>query len=105
MTKKVRSMKGDMVDFDLFKIKEQMAKKNKSEEAKAREQFVYSKRRRGSKKTIDTMQREQQERKAAKTAAEQKVKVESETKAEKAKEVAPIPKSKTKRRIVKKNKA
>ena len=109
MTKKVRSMKGETVDFDLFRIKEQISKSNKSEEAVAREQFVYSKRRRGSKRTVDNMRRDQEAStakvKESLAAQKEKVAPKVDTKAEKAKEAAPVPESKPTRRIIKKNKA
>jgi hypothetical protein len=108
MVKKVRSAKGEMVDFDLFAIKEQIANKNKSKDAVNREEFVYSKRRRGSKRTLDEMKRAQDTSTAS--AKDALIKQNEDTNqevddtAEKANAAAPIPDSKPKRRIIKKNK-
>lgn len=55
MERKIKSMRGDIVDFDLLDIKQQMGKKPVSIEVENREKFISSKRRRGGKKTINKL--------------------------------------------------
>ena len=50
MTKRVRSAKGQIVDFDLLKIKEQMAAAPPTTDVKARQNFVDKRLRRRVKK-------------------------------------------------------
>ncbi len=50
MGKKVRSARGEMVDFDLLKIKEQIASTPKTVDVQAREAFIDKKLRRRIKK-------------------------------------------------------
>jgi hypothetical protein len=52
MKKQVRSIKGEMVNFDLSDIKNQIEQKAPTTDVKNREKYVFSKRRRGSKKAI-----------------------------------------------------
>lgn len=52
MPSKKRSMRGEMVDFDLLKIKEQMKTAPKPVEVTAREDFVDRKLRRRVKRVI-----------------------------------------------------
>jgi hypothetical protein len=59
MGRKVRSIKGEVVDFDLFEIKKQIEEKPVSKDVKNREDFVYAKRKRGSKRTVGKMLNEQ----------------------------------------------
>jgi len=51
----VRSAKGETVDFDLIKIKEQMAGAPKSVEVIARERFIDQKLKRRLKRTVETI--------------------------------------------------
>ena len=53
---KVRSARGEMVDFDLLKIKEQIASSPKPTEVKQRENFIDKKLRRRLKKLQTTQQ-------------------------------------------------
>ena len=53
MKKQVRSIKGELVNFDLTEIKEQISNKAPTTDVKNREKYVYSKRRRGSKRAIN----------------------------------------------------
>lgn len=46
MAKKVRTAKGNVIDFDLFKIKQQMGNVPKTVEVKTREDFIERKLRR-----------------------------------------------------------
>ena len=50
--RKVRSMRGEEVDFDLMEIKKQMADQPKSMEVKAREDFIEQRLRRRAKRRI-----------------------------------------------------
>jgi hypothetical protein len=43
MGKKVRSARGDMVDFDLIKIKEQIASRPTTQDVRARQDFIERK--------------------------------------------------------------
>lgn len=65
MSRKATSIKGEVVDFDLFEVKRQIAKKTQSPESKEREQFVFSKRRRGSRRTVEKMLDDQQKNAAS----------------------------------------
>ena len=97
MSRKTVSIKGVEVDFDLFEVKRQIAKKAPSDEAKKREDFVYSKRRRGSKRTVEKMLKDQRESTVkAKTAMDAQTSTEPQT--------TKPPKTLPKRRIIKKNK-
>lgn len=53
MKKKVRSIKGEIVNFDLSNIKDQISNKAPTTDVKNREKYIFSKRRRGSKKAIN----------------------------------------------------
>ena len=52
MGQRKRSMRGEMVDFDLLKIKEQMKTAPKPVEVKAREDFIEKKLRRRVKRVV-----------------------------------------------------
>lgn len=60
MARQVRSIKGELVDFDLFEVKKQIGEKPISMDVENREKFVYSKRKRGSKRAIGKMLDDQQ---------------------------------------------
>lgn len=55
MSRKARSIKGEVVDFDLFEIKRKIGEKPISADVENREKFVYSKRRRSAKRVINKM--------------------------------------------------
>lgn len=55
MSKKVISMKGEEVDFDLLEIKAKMQKADKPLEVKTREDFVHMKRRRRGSANFDDL--------------------------------------------------
>jgi hypothetical protein len=55
MSRKARSIKGEVVDFDLLEVKRKIGDKPVSTDVKNRENFVFSKRRRGAKKVINKM--------------------------------------------------
>jgi len=57
MAKKVRSARGEMVDFDLLKIKESIASGPKPVNVQAREDFVDKKLRRRLKKVIKKIEK------------------------------------------------
>lgn len=59
MARTVRSIKGDLVDFDLFEVKKQIGEKPITADVENRERFVYSKRKRGSKRTVEKMLKDQ----------------------------------------------
>lgn len=65
MARTVRSIKGDMVDFDLFEVKKQIGEKPVTMDVENRERFVYSKRKRGSKRTVEKMLKDQQDNAAS----------------------------------------
>lgn len=52
MTQKVRSARGEMVDFDLLRIKEQIAARPTTNDVRARQDFIESKIRRRLKKPV-----------------------------------------------------
>lgn len=62
MSKKVISAKGEVVDFDLLKIKQKITDSPKSVDVVARERFIDKRRRRTSRK-IDEMLAQQEESK------------------------------------------
>lgn len=106
--KKVTSIKGEVLDFDLFEVKEQIRDKAPSSEVKNRENFILSKRRRGSKRTIKKMLEDQHtnEARVRESLNQQKAAKESESKQKSETPPAPTPtksaKKKTSRKIVKK---
>lgn len=51
----VRSMRGEMVDFDLFDLKKQMANAPITEDIKERERFIDMRRKRGTRRKIQEM--------------------------------------------------
>lgn len=51
MANKVRSARGDMVDFDLIKIKQQIASRTPTQDVRARQDFIERKLHRRLKKT------------------------------------------------------
>jgi hypothetical protein len=61
MARTVRSIKGDVVDFDLFEVKRQIGEKPITMDVENRERFVYSKRKRGSKRTVEKMLKDQRD--------------------------------------------
>jgi len=112
MGRQVRSIKGEVVDFDLFEIKKQIEEKPASKDVKNREDFVYAKRKRGSKRTVGKMLNEQRkntedvraamrkstEANISAAVGESKVREPIETKEK------PVKKTVSKRRIIKKKK-
>lgn len=52
MAKKVRSARGELVDFDLLKIKEQIANQPPPQDVRARQDFIEKRLRRRLKKTL-----------------------------------------------------
>ena len=55
MARHDKSIRGEMIDFDLISLKSQISDTPRSTEAEDRERFVYSKRRRGTKRTVEEM--------------------------------------------------
>jgi hypothetical protein len=55
MARKATSIKGEVVDFDLLELKRKIGDKPVSADVKNREDFVYSKRKRGSKRAVQKM--------------------------------------------------
>lgn len=60
VNRKVRSMRGETVDFDLFDIKAQMDSAPPTEEIKQRERFIDAKRKRGTRRKLQEMLAQQQ---------------------------------------------
>ena len=60
MSRKAISMRGDVVDFDLFAIKEQINGAPITETIQNRERFIDLKRRRGTKRKLQDMLAEQE---------------------------------------------
>ena len=60
MSRKATSMRGDVVDFDLFAIKEQINGAPITETIQNRERFIDLKRRRGTKRKLQDMLAEQE---------------------------------------------
>ena len=90
MSRKVKSIKGDVVDFDLFLVKEQIGKTPKTDEVLQRERYVDVKRRRATRKDINQLLAEQNKNKRR----AQKALEESKLKAEKDKDAVEEPKEK-----------
>ena len=63
MSKRVQSIKGETVDFDLFEIKEQISKNPKSSEVMMRENYIDVKRRRTSRKNVSQLLADQEKNK------------------------------------------
>lgn len=61
MARITTSIKGEQVNFDLFDIKQKMGEKPITSDVENREKFVYSKRKRGSKRTVEKMISDQHE--------------------------------------------
>ena len=61
MSQKIRSAKGEMVDFDLLKIKESIASGPKPISVEAREEFVDKKLRRRLKKVVKKIEKAEPE--------------------------------------------
>lgn len=60
MSRKTTSMRGEVVDFDLFAIKEQINGAPVTETIQNRERFIDLKRRRGTKRKLQDMLAEQE---------------------------------------------
>lgn len=60
MSRKATSMRGEVVDFDLFAIKEQINGAPITETIQNRERFIDLKRRRGTKRKLQDMLAEQE---------------------------------------------
>jgi hypothetical protein len=60
MSRKTTSMRGEVVDFDLFAIKEQISGGPITETIQNRERFIDLKRRRGTKRKLQDMLAEQE---------------------------------------------
>lgn len=61
--RKVQSIKGEIVDFDLLEVKSKMADSPKSESVVQRERFIDKKRRRSNGRKIDEMLEQQSKNK------------------------------------------
>jgi hypothetical protein len=64
MSRKVTSVRGVVVDFDLLAIKGQMSAKPKTETTKVRERFIDKKRRRTTRNTIEQVLSQQKQNEA-----------------------------------------
>lgn len=93
MSRKATSMRGDVVDFDLFAIKEQISGGPIDEKIQNRERFIDLKRRRGTKRKLQDMLAEQEASQRSAT----------ELLAAKAADAADDADSEPKRKIVKKD--
>lgn len=63
MSRKVKSIKNESVDFDLFDIKEQISKSPKSSDVLMRESYIDIKRRRSPRKDMNQLLAEQEKNK------------------------------------------
>lgn len=61
MVRKVISIRGEELDFDLFAIKQQILNAPKTEVTKSRERFIDKKRRRTNRNTVDQLLAQQKE--------------------------------------------
>jgi hypothetical protein len=75
MARKVMSAKGEMVDFDLLKIKQKITQSPKTVDVVARERFIDKRRRRTNRK-VDEMLAQQEE---SKRYAEEAMKLQQDT--------------------------
>lgn len=98
---KVRSAKGEVVDFDLLKIKNKLQNKDKTEDVKMRERYIEVKRRRNPKRSVSDLVAEQ---KANEAAFREKMESKSGKKTKKTPEPTAAPR-KGRSRIVKSKKA
>lgn len=60
MDRKVKSLRGETVNFDLFAIKEQMSEAPINAEIKQREKYIDIRKRRGGRKILNNMLAEDQ---------------------------------------------
>jgi len=113
MSRKVRSIKGDVVDFDLFEVKKQIGEKPVSTDVENRERFVFSKRRRGSKRAVESLLKDQKVKEAKVRHAMKSAEFAKQKRAEQAGSATPeetkevkskSPEPTPRRRIVKKKK-
>lgn len=98
MSRKTVSMRGEVVDFDLFAIKEQISGAPATETIQNRERFIDLKRRRGSKRKLQDMLAEQEASQRAVTEALASKNAATATETEEEAQAASEPK----RKIVKK---
>jgi hypothetical protein len=106
MTKRVSSARGEIVDFDLMRIKETISNTPKPDGVKMRERFIDKKRRRNPNRKVGEMLAEQEaaKQKVAEAIANQKKKPNTTTNPEIA-EVGEVSVTEVKpRKIVKKSK-
>lgn len=101
MARKVKSIKGETVDFDLFDVKRQIGQKPPTTDVKSREEFIFSKRKRGSKRAVNALLKNKEPQPTG-----NEVKAEDTNVVEPSSTPAVTPPSETKprRRIVKKKK-
>ena len=59
--KKVRSIKGDIVDFDLMKIKQNMEQRDKPDSVELREKYIDIRRRRNPRRNVSDLVNEQRQ--------------------------------------------
>lgn len=69
MSRKVKSMRGETVDFDLIDMKQKIMNAPTPETVHQRERFIDKRRRRGSRKKVDEMLAQQQTNESAVRAA------------------------------------
>jgi len=101
MARKVKSIKGEEVDFDLLKTKQELGEKERVLEVRDREDFVHTKRRtRGRAALLDRLNKNKKTRESDTKTKSSTTNVDSTTKTS-SETVAP--KSKPKRKIVKKD--
>jgi len=98
MARKVKSLKGEDVDFDLLKTKQELGKKERVLEVRDREDFVHIKRRtRGRAALLQRLNKNKKEREVSAKAET------STTSSESAKTSNETTRTKKKRKIVKKD--
>lgn len=99
MPKKVRSMRGEVLDFDLLKIKEQMAAVPVPQELKAREDFIEKRLRRRVRRAKVAVAAVEVEPKVVENADPEAAKIEPQP--EVVEKSAPVKKKTTKKKTVK----
>lgn len=61
MAKKVRSIKGEVVDFDLLKVKQQIENRDKPDSVEMREKYIDIRRRRNPRRNVADLVNEQRQ--------------------------------------------
>lgn len=93
MSKNVMSVKGELVDFDLLSIKNQISESPKTDDVVLRERFIDKKRRRGGRKINQLLSEQAENKKYAENMIDAQRKANAEPKSEKKSETVTEAKS------------